>query len=220
MPEFATVPAVPKPGSDKGRAPVGESPSPAGGRAVRGDHRPPLIRPIPRSRTNFGDRRHFFLGTPAVTSDVASSNLGRIQRLFTRWYSRPLRLRLQYGVHRRRVPQFAPVVPLSVSDLHCQRTTNPIESTFATIRLRHRRTKGDGTRQASLVMMFKRAGAAAKHWRKLISPELILVLTEAQVFTDEAVQFTHEAGSKFLNTQLSTMPRPLPQYSLVSSDCC
>ncbi len=34
------------------------------------------------------------------------------------------------------------------------RTTNPIESTFATIRLRHRRTKGNGTTQASLVMMF------------------------------------------------------------------
>ena len=35
------------------------------------------------------------------------------------------------------------------------RTTNPIESTFATIRLRHRRTKGSGTRRATLTMMFK-----------------------------------------------------------------
>ena len=43
------------------------------------------------------------------------------------------------------------------------RTTNPIESTFATIRLRHRRTKGNGTRQASLVMMFKLAQSASKH---------------------------------------------------------
>ena len=38
------------------------------------------------------------------------------------------------------------------------RTTNPIESTFATIRLRHRRTKGNGTRQATLTMLFKLAG--------------------------------------------------------------
>ncbi len=37
------------------------------------------------------------------------------------------------------------------------RTTNPIESTFATIRLRHRRTKGNGTRQATLTMLFKLA---------------------------------------------------------------
>jgi transposase-like protein len=39
------------------------------------------------------------------------------------------------------------------------RTTNPIESTFATIRLRHRRTKGNGTRKTSLAMMFKLAQA-------------------------------------------------------------
>ena len=37
------------------------------------------------------------------------------------------------------------------------RTTNPIESTFATIRLRHRRTKGNGSRRACLAMMFKLA---------------------------------------------------------------
>ena len=40
------------------------------------------------------------------------------------------------------------------------RTTNPIESTFATIRLRHRRTKGSGSRKASLTMMFKLAQSA------------------------------------------------------------
>ena len=47
------------------------------------------------------------------------------------------------------------------------RTTNPIESTFATIRLRHRRTKGSGTRRASLAMMFKLAQSAEKRWRRL-----------------------------------------------------
>ena len=45
------------------------------------------------------------------------------------------------------------------------RTTNPIESTFATIRLRHRRTKGSGSRIASLTMMFKLAESAARRWR-------------------------------------------------------
>jgi putative transposase len=47
------------------------------------------------------------------------------------------------------------------------RTTNPIESTFATIRLRHRRTKGSGSRKASLTMMFKLAESASRRWRRL-----------------------------------------------------
>ena len=46
-------------------------------------------------------------------------------------------------------------------------TTNPIESTFATIRLRHRKTKGNGSAKASLTMMFKLAQSAEKGWRKL-----------------------------------------------------
>ena len=48
-------------------------------------------------------------------------------------------------------------------------TTNPIESTFATIRLRHRKTKGNGTRRASLAMMFKLAQSASRKWRRLRS---------------------------------------------------
>lgn len=47
------------------------------------------------------------------------------------------------------------------------RTTNPIESTFATVRLRHRRTKGNGTRQACLAMVYKLMQSAAKRWRTL-----------------------------------------------------
>ena len=47
------------------------------------------------------------------------------------------------------------------------RTTNPIENTFATIRLRHRKTRGCGSVKASLTMMFKLAQSASKGWRKL-----------------------------------------------------
>ena len=47
------------------------------------------------------------------------------------------------------------------------RTTNPIESTFATIRLRQRKTRGCGSAKASLTMTFKLAQSAAKGWRKL-----------------------------------------------------
>jgi putative transposase len=47
------------------------------------------------------------------------------------------------------------------------RTTNPIESTFATVRLRHRRTKGSGSRVACLTMVFKLMQSASKKWRLL-----------------------------------------------------
>jgi putative transposase len=53
------------------------------------------------------------------------------------------------------------------------RTTNPIESTFATVRLRHRRTKGNGSRAACLAMVFKLAQSAEKHWRRLNGHQLI-----------------------------------------------
>ncbi len=53
------------------------------------------------------------------------------------------------------------------------RTTNPIESTFATVRLRHRRTKGNGSRAACLAMVFKLCESAAKTWRSLNGAKLL-----------------------------------------------
>ena len=47
------------------------------------------------------------------------------------------------------------------------RTTNPIESTFATVRLRTAKTKGSGSRLACLTMVFKLAMSAQKTWRAL-----------------------------------------------------
>jgi putative transposase len=68
------------------------------------------------------------------------------------------------------------------------RTTNPIESTFATIRLRHRRTKGNGTRKTSLAMMFKLAQAAQKRWRRLNGHEQFDLLLEGRTFVDGVLQ--------------------------------
>ena len=45
------------------------------------------------------------------------------------------------------------------------RTTNPIESTFATVRLRTKRTKGSGSRTACLTMVYKLMQSASKNWR-------------------------------------------------------
>lgn len=68
------------------------------------------------------------------------------------------------------------------------RTTNPIESTFATIRLRHRKTKGSGSRRASLAMMFKLAESAAKKWRRLRSYEKMTFVIEGRSFQDGILQ--------------------------------
>ena len=68
------------------------------------------------------------------------------------------------------------------------RTTNPIESTFATIRLRHRKTKGNGTRRASLAMMFKLAQSASKKWRRLNCQEKIPFVIEGRSFKDGILQ--------------------------------
>ena len=68
------------------------------------------------------------------------------------------------------------------------RTTNPIESTFATIRLRHRKTKGNGTRRASLAMMFKLAQSASKRWNRLRCHEKIIYVVEGRSFQDGIMQ--------------------------------
>ena len=70
-----------------------------------------------------------------------------------------------------RVPGERPKVLLAFYDFPAEhwvhlRTTNPIESTFATVRLRQRRTKGCGSREASLTMVFMLARQAERHWRR------------------------------------------------------
>jgi putative transposase len=53
------------------------------------------------------------------------------------------------------------------------RTTNPIESTFATVRLRTYRTKGCGSRIACLTMVFKLAESAQQYWRVLNGSQIL-----------------------------------------------
>lgn len=68
------------------------------------------------------------------------------------------------------------------------RTTNPIESTFATVRLRHDKTKGNGTRAASLVMVFKLVQLAARSWRKLNGHDQLIQLVAGRRFADGVLQ--------------------------------
>ena len=64
------------------------------------------------------------------------------------------------------------------------RTTNPIESTFATIRHRTRQTKGCGSVAATLAMVFQLARVAEKHWRRLNGYELLARVIAGVKFVD------------------------------------
>jgi putative transposase len=64
------------------------------------------------------------------------------------------------------------------------RTTNVIESVFATVRLRTAKTKGSGTRVACLTMVFKLMQSAARHWRALNGSGLLSEVIKGTVFVD------------------------------------
>lgn len=56
------------------------------------------------------------------------------------------------------------------------RTTNPIESTFSTVRARTKTTKGAGSRKAGLAVAFKLLLVAEKRWRKVNAPHLVALV--------------------------------------------
>jgi transposase-like protein len=64
------------------------------------------------------------------------------------------------------------------------RTSNPIESTFATVRLRTSKTKGAGSRAACLAMAFKLVESAQNHWRKLNGSTLLPDVIAGVIFKD------------------------------------
>ncbi len=64
------------------------------------------------------------------------------------------------------------------------RTTNPIESTFATVKHRQRKTKGNGSRLACLTMVFKLMESAAKKWRLLNGANVLPDVIQGTQFID------------------------------------
>jgi putative transposase len=69
------------------------------------------------------------------------------------------------------------------------RTTNPIESTFATVRLRTRVTKGPGSRAAGVAMAFKLIESAQTRWRAINAPHLVpLVRTGATFINGQLIE--------------------------------
>jgi transposase-like protein len=71
------------------------------------------------------------------------------------------------------------------------RTTNPIESTFATVRHRTKVTKGPGSRAAGLAMAFKLIESAQARWRAVNAPHLVALV---------------RAGATFINGKLVERP--------------
>jgi transposase-like protein len=64
------------------------------------------------------------------------------------------------------------------------RTTNPIESTFSTVKARTKKTKGAGSRKAGLAMVFKLLLAAEKRWRRVNAPHLVALVQAGVKFPD------------------------------------
>ncbi len=64
------------------------------------------------------------------------------------------------------------------------RTTNPIESTFATVRLRTEKTKGCLSRQTALTMVFRLCQCAEKKWRRLDGTNHLAEVSRGVKFVD------------------------------------
>ena len=76
------------------------------------------------------------------------------------------------------------------------RTSNPIESTFATVRLRTSKTKGCLSRQTAVAMVFKLAKSAERHWRRLDGSQRLARVIDGVRFRDgEPVQATEEQAA-------------------------
>jgi transposase-like protein len=71
------------------------------------------------------------------------------------------------------------------------RTTNPIESTFSTVKLRTKVTRGAGSPAAALAMVFKLVESAQARWRTVTAPHLVVLV---------------RAGARFENGHLAVRP--------------
>jgi transposase-like protein len=75
------------------------------------------------------------------------------------------------------------------------RTTNAIESTFATVKARTRSTKGAGSRNAGLAMAFKLLLMAEKRWRRVNSPHLVPLVQAGVKFPDGKTRILPDLSS-------------------------
>ena len=85
------------------------------------------------------------------------------------------------------------------------RTTNPIESTFATVKARTRKTKGAGSRKAGRALAFKLLVAREQRWRRVNAPHLVALVLAGVAFPNgQAKMLKREPAPENL-----FMPTPL-----------
>ncbi len=75
------------------------------------------------------------------------------------------------------------------------RTTNPIESTFATVRLRTKKTRNCGSRDTTLAMVYKLMQSAEKRWRKISGFNLLTLVINNVEFKD-GIQMSEQSDRK------------------------
>jgi transposase-like protein len=88
------------------------------------------------------------------------------------------------------------------------RTTNPIESTFATVRLRTKVTKGPGSRAAGIAMAYKLIDAAQARWRVVNAPHLVALVRAGAVFhkgklLERPVDITPSQAGESIETEVA-----------------
>jgi transposase-like protein len=89
------------------------------------------------------------------------------------------------------------------------RTTNAIESTFATVKARTRVTKGAGSRDAGLAMAFKLLTQAESRWRRVNSPHLVALVAAGVKFPDGKTRILPDLSSdSIVNLQVDAAFEP------------
>ena len=81
------------------------------------------------------------------------------------------------------------------------RTTNPIESPFATVKARTRQTKGAGSRKSGLAMAFKLALSSQEHWRRVNAPHRVELVRAG-------VRFKNGSKMRFITTLGQSIEQP------------
>jgi putative transposase len=97
------------------------------------------------------------------------------------------------------------------------RTTNPIESTFATVKARTKKTKGAGSRKAGLAMAWKLLMAAQQRWRRVNAPHLVALVKAAVAFPDgeaEMLQCDLESEELFILTSETLAADVAPVHNI------
>jgi len=95
------------------------------------------------------------------------------------------------------------------------RTTNPIESSFATVKLRTKVTKGAGSKKAALAMAYKLLDAAQERWRRCNGHELVADVLDGVTFKD-GIKVTDDETRPTRGSPPDHSSSPNPQHLTIA----